>query len=243
MGPGRSSAEPVERTPGTEGELQLQRRGSEYEIIYNGVFLMATYNGNSEKEAVREPLSRLVEQGEEKLRVLMGGLGMGYSLQQALSFPELEQVLVAEIEPAVIDWNRRWLVSFNEGALKDPRTRVLNTDFKHLLEKEAERIRKGAFSGYHLIVVDTDNGSSWLSLASNAFFYQEKGLRLMSNCLLPAGAVSFWCAQREALLEAELKKWFPEVLYQAVEEKTGVEGGYYVAFKDGFPPLPKVLPY
>src|SRR5690554_4035534 len=92
----------VERLPGREGEIQIQRRGEDYEIIYNGVFLMATYNGRSERAAVRDALQLAASCGDGPRRVLLGGLGAGYSLREALDNRRVEKVTVAELEPAVI---------------------------------------------------------------------------------------------------------------------------------------------
>jgi spermidine synthase len=178
-----AAAEVIERCNGREGELQLQRRGDEFEIIYNGVFLMATYNGASEKEAVREALKLVNDRGQDQLKVLIGGLGVGYSLQEA------------------------------EKGLLNP-------------------ARK-----YDVIIVDTDNGSSWLSLPGNAYFYSTDGLKLISSCLRQGGAACFWCSRREEPFEAELKEIFRQVSLQCVPEKTGQEGCYYLALKDTGSPL------
>jgi len=224
-------AEVIERCRGLAGELQLQRRGEEFEIIYNGVFIMATYNGASEKAAVRDALAIAVRRDGRPIKVLMGGLGVGYSLQEALAWKQVIQVTVAEIEPAIIRWNRDLLRKINGDALCDPRTVLLNRDFREVLEQEAERAFNNPAHRYQVIMVDTDNGSSWLSLPANAFFYSAEGLKLIDACLQPGGAACFWCSRREGPFEEQLKKCFDQVSFHSVPEQTGQEGCYYLALK------------
>ena len=82
------------RTP--RGELVLRRAGPHFEVIADGTFLMDTRDGRSERALVREAL-----RGVERGRLLLGGLGVGFSLDEALSLPSLHEVVVVEIEPAV----------------------------------------------------------------------------------------------------------------------------------------------
>ena len=226
------AAEVVERLQGLSGEIQLQRRGSEFEIIYNGVFLMATYNGASEKQAVRDALLSFTCNGYSKLRALMGGLGVGYSLHEALSFKEVEQVKVVEIEPAVIGWNRKYFGKINGNALNDKKCVVVEGDFYTVLTGEAAAAQRGEKNRYHLIMVDTDNGSGWLSIPSNAAIYKEQGLKYISTCLHPNGIACFWVSRREEELEESLGKVFKSFQFHSVLEKTGQEGCYYLARKD-----------
>jgi spermidine synthase len=221
--------EVIEHCFGQKGELQLQRRGREFEIIYNGVFLMATYNGASEKAAVREALKQVAAVENGPYNVMLGGLGVGYSLQQALACKEVEQVVVAEIEPAVIRWCRTQLAGFNDQALDDRRVSLFEGDFRCLLEKEARNALKEKGNRYHLVLVDTDNGSSWLSLPSNDFFYSKRGLGLIANVLQPSGVAAFWCSCREEPFEIILENIFNSVSFQCVPEKTGQEGCIYLA--------------
>lgn len=225
------TAQVVERCRGSAGEIQLQRRGREYEIIYNGVFLMASYNGASERAAVREALELVSLPATSPLRVLMGGLGMGCSLQEALDRKQVSRVVVAEIEPAVIRWNRGVLEHINGKALSDPRVVMNNADFMNILKEEAGAAVQDPARRFHVIMVDTDNGSSWLSLSSNAGIYEEEGLKLINRCLYPGGWACFWCSDREVKFERRLKKYFMDVYFRTVPERTGKEGSYYLAGK------------
>jgi spermidine synthase len=221
----------IERCQGLKGELQLQRRGREFEIIYNGLFIMATYNGASEKAAVREALQETATCFTAPLKVLIGGLGVGYSLREALDCPAVAGVTVIELEPAVIKWNQEVLAEVNGSALDDSRTMVINDDFRKVLQKKG-RHHSGTLSGlFHVVMVDTDNGSSWLSLPENAEIYSEDGLSLILKCLYPGGAACFWAARREEEFEERLKKYFYRVEFRTVPEKTGHDGCYYIAVK------------
>ncbi len=215
----------VERVSGSGGEIQLQKRGAHYEMIYNGVFLMATYNGASERAAVKRALSKLVpRRGAVGLHILMGGLGVGYSLQEALGRPQVARVVVAEIEGAVIAWNEQYLRAFNGGALDDPRVTLLHRDFFVVLQEARSDV-------YDLVMVDTDNGSTWLSRAENEAIYSQQGLQLIHRCLAPGGVAGFWSSRQEPEFEATLHGFFSRVRYESVLEETGQEGGFYLMEK------------
>ena len=246
-----SGRQVLARLQGRGGELQLQRRSGHYEIIYNGVFLMADYNGGSERAAVRRGLERLAAACRERrnqrargaqesppaFRVLIGGLGMGFSLQEALRSPYTAAVTVAELEPAVIAWNRSYFKELNGNALADPRVTVLAQPFEEIIGAANAGTSAGgsAETGggpWHLIVVDTDNGSTWLSRPENAAIYSPAGLARIHASLLPGGIACFWCARREESLAGALHRCFqPPVIFEAVREQTGQEAGFYLVEK------------
>lgn len=224
-------AEVIERCLGVEAEIQLQRRGSEYEIIYNGVFLMATYNGASEKAAIDDALKMVTKQEAGSLSILIGGLGIGYSLQETLAWDQVARVTVVELEPAVIRWNRDYLNAFNGNALADRRVNLINRNFSDLLKENVRTADETELPEYHVIMVDTDNGSSWLSIPGNKFIYSNEGLQLIFQCLHPNGTACFWSSRRETAFENRLKEYFGAVDFKAVPERTGHEGCYYLAAK------------
>lgn len=221
----------IERLQGKGGEIQLQRRGDHYEIIYNGVFLMATYNGASERAVIERALEHIRPPGISGMRVLMGGLGVGYSLQQALRTSRVAAVTLVEIEPAVIRWNNSYLKHINGNVLGDSRVTVLNETFEAVVEREAGSYA-GKQAGYHLVMVDTDNGSTWLTRPENADIYSNRGLALIRDCLLPGGVVCIWCAQKEPELEDKLNSLFAGHDYETVLEDTGHEGAFYLARRE-----------
>ncbi len=221
--------EVIERCRGEAGEIQLQRRGAEYEIIYNGIFLMATYNGESEKTAVREALKNITAWNKGPVNVLMGGLGVGYSLREALDWKQVNRVVVIEIEPAVISWNRGILARVNGWALSDQRVEIINGDFVEVLKYLAAAAAGDPSEAFGVVVADIDNGSGWLSLPANAYLYREEGLGFIKQCLIPGGAACFWCPDRETVFEKRLSKIYSEVHFNRIMEKTGKEGAYYLA--------------
>jgi len=222
----------IERCYGTAGELQLQKRDKEYEIIYNGVFIMATYNGASEKKAVNEALNKMISDNKanSSLKVLIAGLGVGYSLCEALSFEEVIKATVVEIEPTIIRWNQTIFNQINKNALSDSRVELINSDFSVSLQESRSKTDLNKL--YHLVMVDTDNGSSWLSRPANEFFYSTSGLKRIKYFLHTGGAVCFWCSRRENLFESRLEKEFGNIYFRSILEKTGHEGCYYLAFNN-----------
>ena len=117
----------IERAYTENGEIQLQKRGYDFEIIFNGTFLMATYNGESEKLLVRWA----IKEAYSPKRVLIGGLGVGFSLAEALNHKTIEKITVVEIESKIIEWNRLYFSTYSNYALNDPRVDVINAIAPH----------------------------------------------------------------------------------------------------------------
>ena len=182
-------------TPG--GEIQLQQRslpdGSPaFEIISDGVFLMASYNQVSERALARYALEG-VETGpgaeHPELRVLVGGLGMGFTLAEILSH-DVASVDVVENSQYIIGWNRTIFAPINDHSLADPRVRLFQDDLYTLLCTSPS-------CTYHAIVLDVDNGPSWLAHEDNARLYTPEALELWLALLTPGGCFSVWSAQPE----------------------------------------------
>lgn len=201
MRPAHQPAEVIERVATPRGELQLQRRGEAYEVISNGSFLMATYNGESEGALIRLA-QRWVPNPR---RILVGGLGVGYTLRAALDCSSVERVTVVEIEPKVVDWNRTHLAPFHGRALDDSRTDLVVADFAAFLSH-------GAAEPYDLIALDTDNGPDWIVFAENAMLWGPEGLAHLSRMLAPGGVLAFWSASASPRFEALLLSRYREVL-------------------------------
>jgi spermidine synthase len=116
LGPDRNPPRVVEQVAGRHGELVLRTVGNDYEIISNGVFLMDTRNGESERLLARVALRHR----REPSHLLIGGLGVGFSLAEAMRSDLLERVTVVEIESAVIEWNRTYLASRSGARARRP---------------------------------------------------------------------------------------------------------------------------
>ena len=215
------------------GEIQLHRRGDEYEIIENGVFIMATWNRTSERAMVTIALGRRsVGRG---LRVLVAGLGVGYSLRAALDDPRVARVDVVEIDENVVAWNRGPLAAFNGAALDDPRVELHLTDFVEWVTRpvknDAAPSRDGGGTGggggsnsgdsggaYDLVVMDIDNGPDWLVFDANRRLYEAPALAAVAARTKPGGLVVMWSATRSEPLRARLRERVGPVTTRVLDE-------------------------
>jgi spermidine synthase len=196
----QSNAQIVERTTGHAGELVLRRVGEHLEIVANGVFLMDTRGGSSERLLVTATAERMPPPG----RMLIGGLGVGFSLAAALVPAAVTAVEVVEREAAVIRWNRGPLAPLHGDALADPRVAVHEADV-------ADRLATAAPGSFDAICLDTDNGPDWLVSPANARLYTDSGLAAAARALSPGGVLAVWSAAPSPALVARMSGLFTEV--------------------------------
>jgi spermidine synthase len=211
----------VDRVVTERGELVLRRRGEHYELISNGAFLMDTGAGESERTLVRAALAG----ARQRPRLLIGGLGVGFSLAEAVR-SDAAEIVVVEIEPAVVAWHRTWLRPYAAGALDDPRVRVITADLTGWLASTTDR--------YDAICLDIDNGPDWTVFDSNGGLYDAAGLALLRSHLAPGGTLAVWSASaspRFATVLAEavgptravsvpVERGEPDVVYVARDRHT-----------------------
>ena len=172
--------------PGDSGELGLYQRGPDYFIkIVGGQDLMNT-RAHASEDALGVIACRGLR-GKPEARVLIGGLGMGFTLSATLKALDADaEVVVAEIVPGVVEWNRGVLGSFAGRPLDDTRTQVQAVDVTVLLRKER--------LGFDAIVLDVDNGPDGLTRASNQWLYSKAGLSVVFGALRSGGALAIWSA-------------------------------------------------
>jgi spermidine synthase len=206
----------VDRSGGLGGELVLRRDQDHYEIISNGVFLMDTRNGESERLLVSAALERLPPSGH----VLIGGLGVGFSVAEAVRSPGVT-VTVVELETAIIEWHRTHLRSCSAGALDDPRVRVVRADLLGWLRTTAET--------YDALCLDIDNGPDWTVTEGNAELYGEAGLDLLAGRLAPGGVLAVWSANASPAFETRLRARFTTVEIRTVPVRRGEPDMVYLA--------------
>jgi spermidine synthase len=207
----------VERTAGRNGELVLRADGDHLEIVSNGVFLMDTRDGRSERLLARAAVTGLPGPGS----LLLGGLGVGFTLREALRSPLVAAVTVVELEPVVIAWNRTWLRGHSGDALADPRVEVVCDDLVEWVGRQG-----GSFDA---ICLDVDNGPGWTVTPANARLYAPDGLALLCRRLRPGGTLAVWSAAAAEPFEAELRRLFADVAALPVEVARGEPDVVYVA--------------
>jgi spermidine synthase len=177
-------------------EILLRRRNDIYEIRYNGIELMSNINFQSETILAERSLRLL---GRTPKKVLIGGLGMGFTLRAALNYlPNDTEVTVCEFVPEIVDWNRSVIGSLACFPLQDNRVKIHIGDVMETLRQHE--------STYDLILMDTDNGPEFLVRSENNAIYDGCGLTAIKRALTPTGIASFWSANASLEFEKKLSK-------------------------------------
>jgi spermidine synthase len=187
------------KIPNNGGELKFSQRGDEFSIRLSGIRgeLMNSRLYNSEKELAELGCAHL--KSADNAQVLVGGLGMGYTLSAALkSVNASSQVTVAELIPEVVDWNKGPLGHCANNPLQDPRTKVHIGDVRELLT-----IKQPTFDA---ILLDVDNGPEGLTQKGNNSIYSQQGLEDIYKTLKPKGMLAIWSAGPDTKFTLLLKK-------------------------------------
>ena len=176
-------------TPGG-AELTLYRHDRDFCITINGEQLMHSRQHESELELARLGCAHLrgpLSAGRQPPSVLIGGLGMGYTLRQALDLlPPAARVVVGELSPVIVEWNRRYLGGLNHHPLGDERVELAVGDV-------VERISR-CRHGFDAILLDIDNGPDALSDPGNHRLYGPDGLLACRGALRDQGCLAVWSA-------------------------------------------------
>jgi spermidine synthase len=182
--------------PKHNGEIILLKRGTEFWIRISGTVLMNSRLHGSEIALAELTYSRI--KGKSGLRILIGGLGMGYTLGAALEKSEPDTLItVSELIPAVVRWNREHLGHLAGMPLDDPRVSVEEEDV-------AVTIRKNK-SAWDAIILDVDNGPDGLTRKANDRLYSRSGLKTFFSALCPEGILAVWSSGPDDAFTRRLK--------------------------------------
>lgn len=184
------------RTPnGTE--LVLYRHDGAYLIRADGVELMSTRRHLSERRLADVACERLREVAAA--RVLIGGLGLGFTLRAALEvLRDDAEVVVAELVPAVIEWNADPAYDLSAAAMRDPRVTVVQRDVIDVLREQP--------ASFDAIMLDTDNGPAGMLMSESERLYEARGVASTIAALRPGGRIAYWSVGDDPRFERLLRR-------------------------------------
>jgi spermidine synthase len=203
------------QVPGGGDELRLLRRGAEFSIKLGNNELM-----NSRLSATEQALATIAcekIQARRRPRILIGGLGMGFTLRAALVvLGQQAHIIVAELVPAVVAWARGPMAEVFGNSLTDPRVHIREADVGDLIGSGR--------SAYDAILLDVDNGPEGLTRKANDRLYDLAGLSTAHVALRPGGVLAIWSSAPDAKFTARLRKTGFDVEENPVRAK-GPQGG------------------
>jgi spermidine synthase len=215
------------RVPGADVELRLMQRGAEFSMMLGANELM-----NSRLSGSEEALATLACRRIEAIKaphLLIGGLGMGFTLRAALAVlgPEA-RITVAELVPAVIAWAEGPMADMFGDSLKDRRASILSADVVTVIGSHA--------SAFDAILLDVDNGPEGLIRKANDALYDLKGLKAIRRALRPKGVLAVWSSGPNASFSKRLREAgfdVNEVAVRATTKRSGARHVIWFATRQG----------
>lgn len=202
-------------------EMKLIRRGDEYLILADGAILMSSRMHGSEEALATFACQRV--RTLERPSVLIGGLGMGFTLRATLDLlPADGTVVVAELVPAVVEWNHGPLGPLAGHPLEDKRVRVERGDVAVILSS-----RLGPFDS---VLLDVDNGPAAVTASSNARLYDRQGIAATHEALKMNGVVAVWATREDRKFEQRLGDGGFHVQVQRVRGRLKRGGPHHIIF-------------
>lgn len=185
----------IARRSTPRGEVALTRRDEDViELRVNGVFVMDTAESSSERALARVALDVV----PDPRRVLVGGLGLGFTAAQVLADPRVQTLDIVEIEQAVVDWLGDGTVPHGPALLADDRLTVHVEDVLAYLGRTAR-------ASYDVVLLDIDNGPAQLVHLGNRAMYERGGITAAARVIAPGGALVVWSAHPAPALQTELR--------------------------------------
>jgi spermidine synthase len=192
------------------GEFVLARHGDDWVVRVDQRILMTNRVHDSEEALAEQAL----EMADDPRTVLVGGLGLGYTLRAVLDcVPEEAEVTVAELVPELVEWNRKHLGVLNDHPLDDPRARVVVGDVFDLIKSSPRK--------FDVILLDVDNGPRALAQVKNQRLYGEGGVRACRAALTPDGVLGVWSAGPNARYARKLESFGFDVDVRLVPARHG----------------------
>jgi spermidine synthase len=215
--PAEERSHVVGRCQTVRGELVLRRCGGHHELISDGMFVMDTRDGCSERALLECALAVAAP----RPHVVIGGLGFGFSLEAAVASTAPASITVVEIHQQIIEWNRVHLPERTSRTMADPRVRVVCADIADWLDRSATLL--------DVICLDIDNGPGWLMLPTNEAIYRDARLARIARRLGESGVLAVWSSDRSRTFEAALRRSFAEVATHEIPVVRGAPDIVYVA--------------
>jgi len=201
-------------------ELVLYERDGVYSIRVNGLELMSSRAHGSEEALARLTLAEVATSSPA---ILVGGLGMGYTLRAVLDVVSKQaRIVTAEIFPAVVEWNRAELAELADSPLTDPRVTVEVTDVADVLA--------GGRSTFDAVLLDVDNGPDAFTISRNKRLYGPEGLGMIRRSLRTRGVLGVWSADPDARFERLLAQAGFKVKVESVRIRPGRKGPKHTIF-------------
>jgi spermidine synthase len=200
----------VARAESERGEIVLRERRDPHagpaapvvlELRVNGVFVMDTRETTSEKALASTALGQV----DSPRNVVVGGLGLGFTMHEVLADQRVERLVVVEIEDALVRWMRDGTVPHGPSYLADQRISVMTADIRVAMAEATP-------AAYDLVLLDVDNGPGFLVYDANAAVYEHEFLAQTRACLRPGGALVVWSAAESAELQQTMREVFGSVV-------------------------------
>ncbi|MFW5980362.1 MAG: hypothetical protein ACOCQ2_03260 [Halanaerobiales bacterium] len=200
-----------------KGPYKLTISEEKYEVFASGTLLF----GSKEKTSCTQLARIALNHHSQPEIVLIGGLGMGFTLQEVLTEDTIQEIDVIEIEPEVVEWNKKFFAQQNDKAVNDSRVKIFITDIINYLSQ---------FSSpkFDIIILDIDNGPTNVIHPDNSYLYSKEMLKITAELLRPRGLLAIWSVTREKWFLKRLNKIFKEVQEKTILTPHKKSGSDYV---------------